>query len=312
MQELYYPSHDEETTIHAYIWEPKGEVKGVIQILHGMAEYATRYTPFAQFLTEQGFAVVAEDHLGHGHSVKGEDRLGYFCQNNGVDVVLADIRTLTEKAKKIYPQKPIFLIGHSMGSFFARVYMAKYGQDLSGTVLLGTGWQHKSVLRLAQFFTKCEAKKHSWQYRSSFINNLAFGSYNKKFKPNHTEYDWLSVDSQNIQNYIADPLCGVPFTCNGFATLFAVISRACNRRTIRHTPKNIPILLLSGGDDPVGSYGKGVEKTYKTFLKANQQDVSLTLYRGFRHELLNDSCAEQVQEDILAFIHSHLNPSKKP
>lgn len=306
MQEIFYPSHDEETTIHAYIWQPEGEVKAVVQILHGMAEYALRYAPLADELTKHGYAVVAEDHLGHGRSVKGDERLGYFCQNNGVDVVLADMRTLTEKAKKIFPHVPLFMIGHSMGSYFCRAYLAKYGKDLAGAVLMGTGWEKKSVTNLAKFFTKREAAKHSWDYRSEWINSLAFGSYNKKCKPQRTDYDWLSVNAQNVDRYIADPLCGVPFTCNGFYTLFSVIARACNHRTVKRTPATLPLLLMSGSDDPVGGYGKKVKKAYHAFLKAGVADVSLTLYNGFRHELLNDDCAEQVQEDILSFIGSHL------
>jgi alpha-beta hydrolase superfamily lysophospholipase len=306
MEEIFYPSHDNVTTIHACLWKPQGEVIAVLQIFHGMSEYAERYAPFAENLTKHGIVVVAEDHLGHGLSVTDSSKLGYFCEKNPVDTVLADMFTLTQKAKELFPHAPLFVMGHSMGSFFCRNFVAKHGKDLSGAVIMGTGWQTQAMINFALTLTRREAKKNGWEYCSPFINNAAFGSYNKRFKPARTNYDWLSVSTQNIDTYLADPLCGFPFTCNGFYTLFSVIKRACNENTIAKTPKSLPLYLVSGDQDPVGSYGKGVVQTYKAYQKAGVDDVELTLYRGFRHEILNDDCAEQVTSDIIDFIFNHL------
>lgn len=306
MQDLFYPSADGRTTIHACIWRPQGQVKGVFQIIHGMAEYAARYAPFAEFLTENGFAVAAEDHLGHGQSVVGQEDYGYFTEGNGADTVLADIRALTVKVKELFPDKPYFIMGHSMGSFFCRKYIALYGGDLSGAVIMGTGWQPKIILNLALTLTRQTAAREGWHYISKQIDGMAFGNYNKRFKPSRTQFDWLSENPENVDAYIADELCGIPFTCSGFYGLFNIIKDVCNKEAVSKVPKNLPVFFVAGSDDPVGDYGEGVKKAYNMFVKAGVEDVSLTLYNGGRHEILNDNCAPQVMQDILEFIQDKI------
>ena len=302
MNEIFYPSHDGETTIHACIWRPEGEIKGVVQIIHGMCEYAERYAPFAEFLTSHGYLVCAEDHLGHGKSVAGEHNLGYFNRQRSTKIVLDDIRALSLAVKKQTAGKPYFVLGHSMGSFFCRKYISLYGAELDGAIIMGTGFKDAFTLGFALAAVRLNALFCGWHHRSKLIKKLAFGSYNKRFKPAKTENDWLSKDEDNVAAYEGDPLCGFPFTNNGYNILFSIIKDACSHRTIEAVSKNLPVYFVAGADDPVGDYGKGVNKAKKKFDEADIHSVSITLYEGARHEILNDFCKEQVQSDILAFI----------
>ncbi len=307
MEEIYFPSHDGVTTIHACIWKPEGEVKGVVQIIHGMAEYAARYAPFAEFLTSKGFLVCADDHLGHGKSVVSENDLGYFNKERSTDTVIADIRTLQLDVREQNAGKPYFILGHSMGSFFCRKYISLYGGDFDGAIIMGSGFKSKATLNSALFFVKTNALFCGWRNRSKLIKNLAFGSYNKKFKPARTENDWLSKNPENVDAYEKDGLCGFSFTNNGYSILFNIIKQACSDKTIKAVPKDLPVFFVAGADDPVGDYGKGVIKAKRKFVEAGVKDVSIKLYKGGRHEILNDDCKDEVMEDILAFIEKHIN-----
>lgn len=305
MKDIYYPSHDGKTTIHACIWEPEGEIKGVVQIIHGMAEYAARYAPFAEFLNAHGYLVCADDHLGHGESVLGEEYLGYFNDKRDTGIIIDDIRSLQLAVRKQTEGKPYFIMGHSMGSFFCRKYISLYGGDFNGAIIMGTGFKSTFTLNTALFTVRMNALFCGWKHRSKLVNSLAFGSYNKKFKPAKTPNDWLTRNSANVERYNADKLCGFVFTNNGFNGLFSIIKQACSHKTIDAVPKNLPVFFVAGADDPVGDYGKGVKKAYKKFKDAGIRDVSVTLYEDARHEILNDDCADKVCADILDFIVTH-------
>ena len=305
MNEIFYPSHDGKTTIHACIWRPEGEIKGVVQIIHGMCEYAERYTPFAEFLNSKGYLVCAEDHLGHGASVTDGKELGFFNAQRSTKIIIDDIRALHLAVKKQTGDKPYFILGHSMGSFFCRKYISLYGGELDGAVIMGTGFKGGAMLNFALALVRLNALFCGWHHKSKLITKLAFGSYNKRFKPKRTEYDWLSKEEENVNKYLDDPLCGFPFTDNGYHILFSIMKDACSHKTIEAVSKNLPVFLVAGKDDPVGDYGKGVIKLKRKFDGAEIKDVSLKLYDGARHEILNDFCKEEVQSDILAFIEGN-------
>ncbi len=305
MKDIYYPSHDGLTTVHACLWLPEGEIKGVVQIIHGMCEYASRYSSFAEFLNKHGYAVCAEDHLGHGQSVKSKDDLGFFTVGRDNNVIIRDIRALQLAVKKQVGDKPYFILGHSMGSFFCRKYISLYGEDFNGAVIMGTGYKNKFTLYAALFMVRLNSVFYGWRNRSPFIKKLAFGNYNKKFSPARTENDWLSVNAENVDKYNADELCNFSFTNNGYYGLFSVINDACSHKTIKAVPETLPVYFVAGAEDPVGDYGKGVQKTYDKFLKAGVKDVNITLYEGARHEILNDDCKEEVCNDILTFLEAH-------
>ena len=307
MEDLFYPSSDGENTIHACIWEPVGKAKGVVQIIHGMCEYAQRYSPFAEFLAANGYIVCAEDHLRHGRSVKSEEDLGYFNAAADYKIVVEDIHKLKRTVSERTGDLPWFVLGHSMGSFFCRVYISLYGEEFGGAVIMGSGFKDKLTLNTALFAVKANALFCGWRNRSKLIKNLAFGSYNKKFKPNRTENDWLSKNPDNVDAYENDGLCGFSFTNNGYFVLFSVIKKACSKNTISAVPKNLPVYFVAGEKDPVGDYGNGVIKAVNKFHRAGIKDVSVTLYDDCRHEILNDDCKGRVQNDVLEFFNGCLS-----
>ena len=302
MEHIYYLSNDGKTNIHAVKWLPEGEIKGVVQIIHGMTEYAERYAPFAEYLASHGYIVCAEDHAGHGKSAKALNDLGWFNDEHSLDTVIADIRTLTEMMKAEAAGLPYFLMGHSMGSFFCRKYISLYGDELAGAIIMGTGFKGSALMNTALFMTRLNAAFKGWRNRSTFIKSLAFGSYNKTFKSENNPRSWLSVDRENTEKYKADPLCNFSFTNNGYYILFSAIKSACSKKTIEAVPKELPVYFVSGSDDPVGDYGKGVTKIYQKFKKYGARHASITLYKAARHEILNDFCKDQVRADLLEFI----------
>ncbi|MDE7379564.1 MAG: alpha/beta hydrolase [Clostridia bacterium] len=301
MQEIYYPSCDGKTNIHACIWQAEGDTKAVLQIIHGMAEYAYRYAPLAEYLNKFGITVCAEDHLGHGKSVCTEDDLGYFAAQKGYAPVLTDIRALTEIVKPKYEGVPYFVMGHSMGSFFCRKYVSLYGSGLAGAIIMGTGFKGSAVTGGAKFITRLVALFKGWRHRSKFIDNSAFGSYNKKFE-NRTRFDWLSKNPDNVDAYIADPLCGIPFTCNAFFGLFSIISEACKSKVMKAVPDTLPLYVVAGAQDPVGDYGKGVDKFVQK-LKRYGKNVTEKLYEDCRHEIANDVCRDELFADLANFLN---------
>lgn len=307
MQDIFYKSKDGKNTIHACLWQCGGKPKAVVQIIHGMCEYAERYAPFAEFLNKHGYIVCADDHLGHGKSAQTKDDLGYFNDQRDCDIVVEDIHELKLTVQKQTGDLPWFVLGHSMGSFFCRKYISVHGNEFKGAVIMGTGFKSRLTLNTALSAVKTSARSHGWRFRSQTIKNLAFGSYNKKFKPARTGNDWLSKNPQNVDSYEADPLCGFDFTNNGYYILFSIIKQACSKQVINAVPKDLPVYFVAGALDPVGDYGNGVIKAANKFHKAGIKSVSLTLYDDCRHEILNDDCKEQVESDILSFFENILN-----
>ncbi len=303
MQHLNYPSADGKATVHAVIWPVEGSPRGVVQIIHGMCEYIERYAPFAEFLNANGYIVCGEDHGGHGKTAASPEDLGYFNDERSLDAVISDIRTLHRRVAEENPNLPYFILGHSMGSFFCRNYIARYGTELSGAVIMGTGFKGGALLNTALAMTRLNAFFMGWKHRSGMINSLAFGSYNKRFKEEKNSHSWLSRDSENITAYKANGLCNFRFTDNGFYILFSAIKAACSKKVISAVPKNLPVYFVAGKEDPVGDYGKGVIKAYKKFKESGIERVNISLYQDARHEILNDFCKEKVRADLLDFFN---------
>lgn len=303
MEHISYLSADKKTNIHAVIWRPEGKPCGVVQIIHGMCEYIERYAPLAGYLTERGFIVCGEDHLGHGKTAASSGDLGYFNDERSLDMVLADIRSLHQTLKKEAGELPYFMLGHSMGSFFCRAYIARYGAELSGAVIMGTGYKSKPLLVSALAITSFNALFKGWKHRSNFIHSLAFGSYNKRFKAENNEFSWLSADRENIAEYKSNPLNNFRFTNNGYYILFSTIKNACSKKAVISVPKNLPVYFVAGDEDPVGDYSAGVKKAYSKFKKAGVHRVDIKLYKGARHEILNDFCKDEVRADLLNFFN---------
>lgn len=305
-QEFYYPSKDGLTQIHAIEWIPETKVRAVLQIAHGMVEFIDRYDRFATFMASQGFYVVGNDHLGHGKSVADEWQYGYFAEHDGNQCVLGDMQQLRKDTQKKYPDVPYFLLGHSMGSFLARQFIEKYGEGLAGAIIMGTGYQPRSTLDLGIALTGVLQKARGGHYRSAMINNTALGSYNAKFEPGRTKNDWLTRDEAIVDAYEANPLNQFMFTVNGYYNLFRGIRYAQRPENLDKIPKSLPILVVSGANDPVGEFGKGPTIVAQTYRDTGIKDVTLKLFENDRHEILNELDKETVDAFILDWLTARM------
>lgn len=305
--EFYFPSKDGNTEIHTIEWKPEGEVRAVLQICHGMVEYIRRYDGFAQFLCGKGYYVVGNDHLGHGKSVQAKSEYGFFHEKYGNACVIGDMHTLRQRTEKKYPGVPYFMLGHSMGSSLLRQYIQMYGNGLSGVVLMGTVAAHKkAALLLGKRLCRVMAAFRGWHYRSRLVDNLALGSYNRKFRPARTRADWITSDNENLDIYVSDPLCSFVTTVNAYYNIFSGMLGIQRKESVYMIPKGLPILFVSGAEDPVGEFGRGVRKIYEKYRAAGIQDVSLRLYTGDRHEILNETDRDQVYKDLLNWFELHI------
>ena len=301
-EEFSFRSSDGKTDIHAVKWIPEGEVKAILQISHGMVEYIERYEEFAEHLTGYGILTAGHDHLGHGHSVGTEEDFGYFAEEQGNTRLLRDINEMRKRLEKEYPDVPYFLLGHSMGSFLARQYISVYGQGLTGAVIMGTGYQPKALTMTGMALTKVTAAVKGWRYRSKLIDNMAFGGYNKKFEPARTDKDWLSRNEANVDAYKKEKRCSFMFTLNGYYNLFLSLYKLSCADYVGKMPKELPVLFVSGEDDPVGNFGEGVKKVYRQFEELGMKKISMKLYPDDRHEILNELDRETVYGDITQWI----------
>lgn len=309
--EFYFPSKDGNTEIHTIEWKPEGEVKAVLQLCHGMVEYIRRYDEFAEFMCSRGYYVVGNDHLGHGKSVQSKSEYGFFNEKYGNACVIGDMHTLRQRTMKKYPDVPYFILGHSMGSLLVRQYIQMYGNGLSGAVLLGVvSDQKKAVLLCGKRLCRLMAVFRGWHYRSRLIDGMVLGSYNKKFKPARTRADWMTSDKEHLDAYVSDPLCSFVFTVNAYYSMFTGMLSMEKKESIYMIPKTLPILFAAGSDDPVGNFGKGVRKIYEQYKAAGLQDVTLRLYAGDRHELLNETDRQQVYQDLFDWLEEKRTTAK--
>ena len=300
--EFTFLSADGKTPIHAVEWLPEGQARAVLQISHGVSEYILRYEPFAEYLTARGFAVAGHDHLGHGQSVaEGSARL-YFGPRGSWNWVVDDIDQRRNLAKAKFPQVPYFLMGHSMGSFLARTYLIRYPGAVDAAVIMGTGQMSPAIIAGGKAVAAEEAHRVGEDQTSSLVDKLAFGAYNKRFAPNRTGFDWLSLNQDNVDRYMADPLCGGNATIGLFREMLGGLSFIAKPENLKRMNLNIPVLFISGEMDPVGDCGKGVKRAFESFRKAGVRDISLKLYPELRHEILNETCRETVYEDIYQWL----------
>lgn len=297
----------EGTEIFTYKWMPDeiAKAKGVVQIAHGMAETGARYERFARKLTENGYVVYVHDQRGHGKTAKTVDKLGILAERSGFKWLVEDLHQLSRIIMKNYPKLPLFLLGHSMGSFVTQRYIMLYGKELKGAILSGSNGKQGILLSLAQYLAKAEVKKLGRNAKSERLTKLTFGSYNKGFKPNRTEFDWLSSDEAEVDKYTKDPFCGTVFTAGFFEDFMTGLKELENKRNIGLIPKDLPIYIFSGKKDPVGKNGRGIIKLFKTYQEMGLQDVNYKLYKDGRHEMLNETNREEVMRDVIAWLDKH-------
>lgn len=303
---IKYKSQDNITEINAVIWTPTVPIKAIVQISHGMIEHIERYDEFANFLNTNGILVCGNDHLGHGSSIMDNNPQGYFAKKDAQNILIEDLYSLTKILKKDYPNVPYFLLGHSMGSFIARNYLAKYSSVLNGALILGTGYQNNFKLNLAIILSYITQFYHrGWFYRSPMLENLTIGKYHKFF-PEKDRHCWLTTDKNKKDNYNRDIKTNFKFTCNAYLTLFRLIKMTNNKKNIKNINNDLPIILLSGKDDPVGNFGKDIYKINDIYKKRGLKNIKMKLYNNMRHEIINEHDRIIVYNDILNFINNNI------
>ena len=304
-----FVSQDGKTNIHAIRWIPQdGHIRAILQITHGMIEYIERYKPFAEFLTQQGFLVVGHDHLGHGESVASNADWGYMAEGSPSDMLIADMHKLRELTESAYPDVPYFMLGHSMGSYMLRKYLAFYGEGLTGAIIMGTGTVADGTTKLGMRIARMQARIFGWHHRGKFLQKLSYDAPYKRYDVTGKDKNnsWLTKDTAIVEKYYSDPRCTFVFTLNGYMGLFEAVLFSNQQENVEKVPKELPIFFVSGAEDPVGTLGKGVKLVYDKFEAAGMKDITWKLYENDRHEILNETDRDVVYSDILAWMNVHL------
>lgn len=292
-------SSDGKNTLSGVMYIPEGEIRAVFHLVHGMTEYINRYNRLLSALATAGYLCVGFDNLGHGNTAKEGD-LGFIAEKDGWSYMVDDVKRFADEVKSEYPNLPYYLMGHSMGSFITRTAISRYPDIADKYICCGTGGANPfaSVGLLICDIIKAFRGSHAV---SPFIENMAFGAYNKRFDGD-TNYEWLTKDRNVIEKYSKDRFCTFHFTVSAMHDLIK-LNKVCNsKKCFENTKKDLPILIVSGDMDPVGNYGKGVTQVYNKFKASGNKNVTMFLYKDCRHEIHNDTCAEQMTEDILKFL----------
>lgn len=292
--------------IQCFKWSDNGQCDAAIQIVHGMAEHALRYDDFAECLVNNGFVVYANDHRGHGLTAGTFENTGYFADKNGWEIVTDNVYQLSGIIKKDNPDIPLFLFGHSLGFIITGNYISKYPDSINGVIFSGTSYNPTFLLMFGKIVANLQRLFLGKKHRSKLLNSLSFGSFNKKFKPAGTAFDWLSRDKHQVDKYINDKFCGFVCTTSFFADMFSGILNIQKNKTFQKTPADLPILLICGEMDAVGNFTKGAKKVYESYKNNGVRDIEIILYKDGRHEILNEINKEQVYSDILSWIKKRL------
>lgn len=298
-------STDSKNNLNVIIWETEKEPIGVLQIVHGMAEYIDRYDNFAKYMTEHGFNIIGHDHLGHGHSVSDERDYGFFAEENGDKIIIEDMHSVTQYAREKWEELPNFILGHSMGSFCLRQYLTKYSNDVFGAIIMGTGWIPSAAALLGKTIATNTCKSKGSHTVNPLLIKLTLEPYNKPFAPARTNCDWLSRDEKQVDLYVNDKLCGFDFTAGAYKDFFTVLEKIAKNRQLIGMRKSLPILITSGSVDPVGGK-KACEKLNAQYKRCGIDDVTLKLWENDRHEILNELDKSDVYRYICNWLKSKI------
>ena len=300
-----FKSHD-NTEIVYFKHTPEVEKKGIVIITHGMAEHAQRYDDFANFLNAKGFIVYAHDQRGHGKTAGSVDKLGFFANENGWQKVSDDLGELIKLAKTENQNLPIFLFGHSMGSFITRTYIINNSEKINGVILSGTAGSAGLLGKIGLLITNIIMLFNKKDAASPLLDKLSFGDFNKAFKPNRTKFDWLSRDEKQVDKYVEDPYCGTVFSVGFFNDMMKGLELVNKADTINKIRKDLPIYLFSGSNDPVSKNGKQVKDVFDMYKNKGISDISIKLYENARHETLNEINNKDVYNDVLNWLELKL------
>ena len=306
IEEFTFLSSDGQTRLHAMLWLPEGEIRGILQIAHGVAEHVARYDGFARYLCARGIAVAGHDHLGHGKSLPDGATPVYFGAQDGWQHAVDDIHALHQRLQEEFPNMPLCIMGHSMGSFLTRSYLIRYPGTVDGAIIMGTGYMSAASTAASLAVINAECLRNGESRPSAVATKASFGIYNRRFAPNRTSMDWLSLNPDNVDAYLKDPLCQGNASAGLFREMLSGIRFVCKEDNIRKMNHHTPILFISGAMDMVGDCSKGVERAAAAFQRAGMRDVTVKLYPELRHEVLKEDCREQVYDDIDRWLEGKL------
>lgn len=313
-EELRFPSADGRSTIRALVWWPElaasARPRGVVQVIHGMAEHVERYDALACLFASRGFVVCGDDHAGHGASCD-PDSYGCLPARGGAEALVADEHTLRRLVtERMGSDAPHLLLGHSLGSYIARVYLAEHGEGLSGVVLSGTGTLPVAVSWAGHALARLICAVRGEKYRSKLLDGMGVGAYARAV-PGPSGCEWLSHNEKNVATYVADPRCGFMFSAGGYAAVTKLTARACSLAWARRAPHDVPLLFVSGAEDPVGDNGRGVRAAAELARRAGQRHVDVHIYEGMRHEIFNEDDGGRVMADVLSWVEERLGADEK-
>ncbi len=295
----YFTSSEGNKQIFYDTVEPECKPKAVVQVIHGMCEYFGRYVDFSRFMTENGYAVVGDDHLGHGRTAEKDEDKGFFADNNGWRFLVRDEKKMTDIIREKYPNTPVILLGHSMGSFIARMYLSWYSEGITSAIFMGTS----AGVPAGAAGTAVKLLENAAGTKTPLATSQEmFYRFLTRRVPDKTgELDWITRDKEKTAFFKTDPLGNFAFTAGAYRDLVKLLNEISEKDWAYSLPKDLPVMLMSGEEDPIGDYGKGVKKVYRRLIKAGMTDVSIRLYVDARHELINEINRSEVYADILSF-----------
>lgn len=290
-------------------WLPgtrKAPARAVVQVVHGMAEHGARYARLAQALVSRGYAVYAPDLPGHGRSVRSDDELGHVDDRDGWQQTLISINAVRSLAEREHPGAPYVMLGHSRGSFLLQDYLVEHGRGLAAAVFSAGSGDMGPLRAVGTALLQLEALWYGRAHRSVIADTLTFKDFNRHFKPARTDFDWLSRDTGEVDAYLADPRCGFRCSTALWLELMAMGARMHDPQRLARVPKALPVLLINGTRDPACRFERGARALERLYQRAGLEDVELKLYADARHELLNDSCRDQVTQDLVRWLEGRI------
>ena len=291
---LTLPSSDGKHALYTELYTPRSvTAKGIVQLCHGMIDYTGRYLELADYLTSRGYIFAGHHHLGHGRTAAGDGEFGFFAEKDGYELVVKDVHVVNRYLRDTFPTLPVIVLGHSMGSFIARLYATSHPQSLRGLIIHGTGGANP-LAGMGIAVAKASRALHGAKHHSRTITKLAFGSYNKRFPKSEGENAWLTRDVARVAGRAEDKYTSFTFTVQGYIDLFTMLKKSNSAQWFKDYPKTLPTLVVSGTDDPVGNYGKGPDEVYNKLMLGGCTSVSLKLFEGARHELFNETNRDEV------------------
>ncbi|MFK7827807.1 MAG: lysophospholipase [Oligoflexales bacterium] len=309
MLETLQVTASDNVPLTTHIWTPQECPKAIVQIVHGMSEHSLRYDHVAKFLLAHGYAVFANDHRGHGKTASLQDK-GHYADKDGWNLIIQDLFQVRETIQTRHPNIPVIMIGHSMGSFMTQQYMIRHGRNLRGVVLSGSNYDSPSFMQAARLLPWLESQRIGPRGKSTFLDSISFGSFNKEFKPVRTTCDWLSRDPEEVDKYLSDPQCGFLCTNQLWLDLLGGLSQIFNKENQKLIPKTLPILIMGGSKDPV-SKSRGLAKLQQSLQEAGVKSVDCKIFEGARHEIFNESNKSEVLTALLQWLEQIIQVNQK-